>query len=312
MENWNEEIEGEVFIYSQGVKKSKWDVMLMAGIHPEEEAGIFCLQEMINDTEWLQLYGDINVIVIPCRNKAGFHIRTYLEDSKTYNGRIVEDSPFYKMMMTSKGCIVLIKKEMWKEKDRNVFWNRLKNAIGRVMTEGFVHIISLKKNQDIRANTYYYKEKKLIDSNVIDECPKTDFICDIKSLIEKYKPDFLIDVHEGKGNEAYIYVDSKDEEMISNGRHLISCLESLQIPIRRKSEDRRRISDGIFALEDLKSGRMLIDAAGSGKVMVLESGIELKREDRIEVLKKMIEQSMIYEWRKINGKACDSPYNQQL
>lgn len=312
MEKWDKKMEEEVWILSRENITPQYNILLMSGIHPEEEAGVFCLEEMVSHTEWSANYPGINFIVVPCRNRRGFYIRECVENSTAYNGIIVKDNRFYKMMMTSQGYIVLIKKEMWQQKDRKKFWNCLMLELRDVMEEGFVHIISLKKNRDIRANTYYYREEKLIDVNVIDECPKTDFICDLKRVIQECRPDFVIDVHEGKGEDSYVYVDSSDESMISRGKNLIKHLEKQHISVRRHASDRKWIADGIFALEELKSGRSIIEAAAPGKVMVLESGIDQKLEHRINILKKMIEQSLTYEWREIYGKTCDDPYNESV
>ena len=312
MKKWDKEMDEGVWILSQENVTPRYNILLMAGIHPEEEAGVLCLEEMVAHRKWIESYPGINFIVVPCRNRLGFQIQECVENSTAYNGIIVKDNRFCKMMMTSKGCIVLIKKEMWQQKGRKQFWYCLTSELRDVMEEGFVHIISLKKNRDLRANTYYYREEKLIDVNVIDEYPKTDFICDLKRVIQEYRPDFVIDVHEGKGEASYVYIDSCDESMIAGGRYLINYLEEQHISVRRCASDRKRIADGIFALEELKSGRRMIEAAVPGKVMIVESGIDQNLKHRIKILKKMIEQSITYEWREINGKTCDNPYNESL
>ena len=122
----------------------------------------------------------------------------------------------------------------------------------------------------------------------------------------------IIDLHEGKGRETYLYVDPEDGSAVANGEHVITCLEKMEIPIRMNAKDRVKVADGIYSLQQLKSGKRWIELAGHGRVLVLEAGIENEIEKRINILRTGVEQSIAYEWGKINGKTYNNTYNKNV
>lgn len=138
--------------------------------------------------------------------------------------------------------------------DRKAFWENLILSLEEAGADGYIHVMSYRKNTDLRANTYYFHQKELFDLNVKWEYVDVkNGMCDVISLIAKYHPNLVIDLHEGKGKEAYMYVNSKDYEIISAAEHVIDCWKQEGIQVRKSAEDRIRILDGIYALEHLNA-----------------------------------------------------------
>ena len=99
---------------------------------------------------------------------------------------------------------------------------------------------------------------------------------------------------------------------MKNGEHIIISLKKRKIPIRRDAKDRIKIADGIFSLEQLNSGKRWIELVRCGRVLVLETGIENELEQRINILRTGIEQSIAYEWKRINGKTYNNTFNKNV
>ena len=295
---WKELIKEQVWIYEKG-ENTRFTVLLMAGIHPEEEAGVFCLHRLLHDVKWLDDYKDLRVIMVPCRNLYGFNIRRVFRPDGTIIGSQIFEDLYCRIMKCNDEYLIFLKKVMLMESNRIIFWKRVENALRVAKVKGFVHLLSYRKNADLRANTYFFSEKKIHDVNVIGKYPKASFLCDVQAIVDNYKPNLVIDLHEGKGNCSYVYVDSQDERTIEMGKYIIEYFNAQNIPIRRQAADRIKIGDAVYALDYLESGKRLIDIVQGGKVIVLETGIERNLESRIKVLRGAVEQCMLFEWNQI-------------
>lgn len=308
---WCRISENGVWKYSDSTM-SDLTVMVMAGIHPEEEGGVLCLEKLIQDSKWLAAYTNICVIAVPSRNLLGFQIKQCFENTGFLKGKLFFEDEYCKIYTYREEYLIVLKRAMVVKIDRNHFWKLLKNSLKEAKINGFVHLISFRKSIELRANTYYFSGERLVDMNDIGQYPEPPYICNIQNLVQIYKPDLIIDLHEGKGRETYLYVDPEDVSAVANGEHVITCLEKMEIPIRMNAKDRVKVADGIYSLQQLKSGKRWIELAGHGRVLVLEAGIENEIEKRINILRTGVEQSIAYEWGKINGKTYNNTYNKNV
>ena len=300
-----------VWKYSNGEIRDL-TVMIMAGIHPEEEGGVLCLERMMQDSQWLATYKNISVIAVPCRNLFGFQIKQCFENSVFTDRKLFFENEYCKIYTYREEYLIVLKTAMATKTDRKHFWSLLKNSLKEAKINGFVHLISFRQSTELRANTYYFSEERLIDMNDIGQYPQVPYICNVQKLVQLYQPDMVIDLHEGKGKETYLYVDSENKCAVAGGEHIVTCLKKMGIPIRTNANDRVKIDDGIYSLRQLNSGKRWIELVNPGKILVLEAGIENEIKKRINILRVGIEQSIAYEWGRINGKTCNNTFDKNM
>jgi len=290
-----EEIKGQVWLYGENRDYCNDNtVMIMSGIHPEEEAGVFCVNMLINDIEWLESLGQSHVIMIPCRNKLGFSISDSFRRNEEDVSIIIENKycKILKLLDYENNYILIPKREMIVKNNRESKRKKINDVLKQNIEKGFVHIISLRKGNGIRANGYYYNGNRLIDLNAVGEYPNISYICDIEKIINKYNPNIVIDLHEGKGKEVYLYIDSSDETAVLIGKKIIEHINRAGADIRKNASDRKKIADGLFALESLTVGKKMLDMVGNGKVVVVEVGIDNEIQQRIDLLTSIVKQSV--------------------
>ena len=274
-------------------------IALMAGVHPEEEGGVLCLMRMMQDVQWLTVYKNIRLIAVPCRNQFGFRIKQCFKNPECL--KLFFENECCRIYTYGAEYLIVLKIIMASKADRKHFWGLLKNSLSDAKVNGFVHVISFRKSTELRANTYYFSGERLVDMNDVGQYPQVSYICNVQKLVQVYKPDLVIDLHEGKGKDTYLYADPEDKCAVAVGEHIVSCLKKMEIPIRTDAEDRVKIDSGIYSLRQLNSGKRWIELVNPGKILILEAGIENEMEKRISILRMGIEQSIAYEWGRING-----------
>jgi len=263
----------------------------MAGIHPEEECGVLCLEKLVGDKEWLNKYSNLNLIIVPCRNSFAFSIKKCFQDG-VLNGTIIYSDDLCFICKYQNEYIVIPKLQMASQIPREELSNKLKGILTSNKISGFVHIISMRRAKEIRACTFFFNRGVLYDINDIKNIPKRNYLIDVNEIILKYHPSLIIDLHEGKGNKAYVYVDGDDNQSISMGKYVVSSFENKNITVKMNSDDRKRLSDGVFDIQDLIIWRSWKEHVDDSKIILIEAGIDNSETTRIEALKLGVEKCL--------------------
>ena len=218
-------------------------ILISAGVHPEEEAGVLFLQT-------IDKYSDRNnmdLSIIPCRNTYGFFISENLSYNQTF-------------MTCDFGVLYLINKRLlfvpslaFMRTHRNQdMMDLLNDSVSEKGYEGFLDILSLRKSSRLHANTFYVHEGQLLDLNSRSSTIDKVFEFSTNNLLKTHNPNYFIDLHESKGEECYMYVSRDNPKALSLSLQIVSNLIANGVPVRDNAKDRERLQTGVFALESFR------------------------------------------------------------
>lgn len=279
----------EIFFFESPNQKAK-TILLMAGVHPIEEAGIKCLNQFVYGSKWVNNSREFNLIIVPCRNVVGYNVLGKLfNDDGIIAGRLIADNKSMQLYKLEGDYYVVPKHEAHSNNDTQ--WASIISSLNEHVNEGFVNILSRTQDLNIRANTYYYKCKRLIDLNNIGMIPERKGIKEVGQIILDYRPDYIIDLHEGKDNNNYVYVT---DGAVNIGKAIIKEYDARGLAIREYAEDRVAIDRGIYAFEALNSYKSWKSYLNDSEVIIIESGGNRELAKRVESLNIGIEACLEY------------------
>lgn len=219
-------------------------VLISAGVHPEEEAGVLFLQTIDKYSDWNK---DMAISIIPCRNTYGFYISEHLDFSQTFM-----ECDFGSMYLIDKRLLFLPCLAYMRSHGNKDIMNLLNDFLSEKVHEGFLDILSLRKSSQLHANTFYVHEGQLLDLNsrfsIIDQV----FEFSTNNLLKTHNPNYFIDLHESIGEECYIYVSRNNPKALTLSLRLVDALVSSGVPVRNTSKDREMLQTGVFALESFR------------------------------------------------------------
>lgn len=239
-------------------------ILITAGVHPEEEAGVLYLQRFNKHPEWKD---GLAISVIPCRNTYGFFISECLNFDQIY---MVCDSG--ELYYSNKRLLYVPSLSfMRNHRNQNVV-DLICSSLSEKKYEGFLDVLSLRKSSRLHANSFYVCEGKLLDLNSRFSSVDKVFEFSTNNLLRTYNPNYFIDLHESRGKECFLYVSRNNPNAIAISRKIVTALISNNVPMRDSAKDRERIQTGVFALESFPDYRY---CSNRGIVeIVFETGID--------------------------------------
>lgn len=245
-----------------GVNPTK--VLIAAGVHPEEEAGVLYLQAVDKYSDW----GDnVDVSIIPCRNTYGFNISEHL----SFDG-VFRKCRFGDFIM-SDGRLFLIPNLSFLRDHRDVdFVDLVKSFFKQEPFDGFLDILSLRNGSQMHANSFYVHNGFFWDLNSRSGVVDHVFVHSTNNMLAAYAPDCFIDLHESIGNECFIYVSRSNSRAIGLAVSIVESMKGKGVPFRNAAKDRERLHEGLFALESFSDYHG--DPEDRRIEMVFETGID--------------------------------------
>ncbi len=255
------------------MEDSSTRVLISAGVHPEEEAGVLYLQTVNKYSGWNK---DICVSIVPCRNTYGFNITKHLD----FNHRL-KCCDFGDFYLSGEGRFFLVPQLPYlKSKGSICFWESLKNFVYLNSMEGYLDILSLRNSSQIHATSFYMVNGRIFDLNSRSSIIDIVFELSTNNLLREYRPHYFIDLHESIGNVCYLYVRRTDLKACLLARNIVKILIKYNVPIRNSAEDREMLSKGVFALESFSDYSFLEDKCLPVEI-VFETGIDASISDRL-------------------------------
>lgn len=246
-------------------------VLITAGVHPEEEAGVLFLQSFEKDSDW---NNNFDILIIPCRNMNGFFLSEHINFSQTF---LVCD--FGKIYSTNKGLLFVPSLEYLSLHRNQDIINLLSECMSERNYEGFLHVLSIRKSSQLHANSFYVHDGRLYDLNSRSSNVDKIFEFSTNNLLKTYKPNYFIDLHESRGEECYIYVSRDNSTALSLSLRIVDDLVSNGVPVRDSAKDRERIQTGVFALESFQDYRYFPNR--NPIEIVFETGIDATIDQRL-------------------------------
>lgn len=258
-------------------------ILISAGVHPEEEAGVIYLKKIYKCSEWSN---DMDIYIISCRNTYGFNITNNINNAKLQFS--CETGEFYKigervLFIPCLDFIRCVGKKLQIKSLITPFSEALKY-------EGFIDIVSLRNNSQIHANSYYLYEGNLLDLNSRFSHIDSVFEFSTNNILNKYKPHYYLDLHESIGSECFLYVSKNNEHAITIAHDIVKNMISHNIPFRDCAKDRIKLERGIFALESFTDYPLSKDVFPVE--IIFETGIDVCVEKRIHWIEIFIQSAL--------------------
>ena len=287
---------GEPAYYFSHKFNGDTNFMVMAGVHPQEEAGIYALgcllsQNNIPHSDKLQ-----EMFVIPCRNTLGFHIQSIYEKSKN---QIVDDNPYFTMIQSIHCELVLVIAKMNGRLPFGNFewWAALKKRLSEYHSKLLMHVVifSHSLNRTMRGNSYIFYENQFYDFNAGFGVHPWKHITELTSVINKANPQIIIDLHEGLGHGFYLYADPKNSFALQAGKVIISNMRQAGWSINNHVRFRELVCDGIYDQTSLQKKGSVNDVISQNTIfLVFETGIDLHLEERVKCHLDALKFAIIY------------------
>lgn len=247
-------------------------ILISAGVHPEEEAGVIYLKKNHKYSKWSN---NMDIYTISCRNAYGFNITDNIKDVNLQFS--CETGDFYK---TGERILFIPNLDFIRCTGKGLQVKSLITPFLDVLKyEGLIDIVSLRNNSQIHANSYYLYKGRLLDLNSRLSLIDSIFEFSTNNILSKYKPHFYLDLHESIGSECFLYVSKNNEHAIAVAQGIVDNMMSLNVPFRDYAKDRIKLERGVFALESftdypLSQGVFPIE-------IIFETGIDACIEQRI-------------------------------
>lgn len=216
-------------------------VLITAGVHPEEEAGVLFLQTFNKYSEWKN---GITISVIPCRNTYGFFFSEHFSFDQIY--MVCDCGDLY--YSNKRLFYVPSLSYMRVHRDQNLV-DLICSSLSEKKYEGYLDVLSVRKGSRLHANSFYVCEGKFLDLNSRFSSIDKVFEFSTNNLLRTYNPNYFIDLHESRGKECFLYVSRNNPKALAFSRKIVAALVSNNVPLRDYAKDRERIQTGVFALE---------------------------------------------------------------
>ncbi len=267
----------DIWVLNEHAKKI---AVVMAGVHPEEEAGVYCIAHALAQPEVLKLRENVGIILIPCRSPEGFGARDFWDETGQLKGDIVFQNQTGWLWHVEEAYVFLPTAGMIDS------WENLEKELAKYKIQGIVYMVSLRRNSSIRANGYYFDGEKLYDSNSSSHWSDKAFQ-GFYYVIKKYKPGLILDLHEGLGMSAYWYLDENMAQVSQMGNQVSNRCQREHMVLRDYAQDRIFLKKGQFSIRGLQCFSRIEKSGCGGIYVVVENGIEQKLEDRVKLLEKL-------------------------
>lgn len=268
----------DIWVWNEHAQKT---AVVMAGVHPEEEAGVYCIAHALAHPEILNLDENVGIILIPCRSPGGFSARDFWDERGQLKGDIVFQNQVGWLWRMEEAYVFLPTSRMVDN------WKNLVRELAEYKIHGAVYIVSLRRNSSVRANGYYFDGEKLYDSNSSSHWSDKVFQ-GFDYVIRKYKPGLILDLHEGLGMSAYWYLDENMVQASQLGNQVSNRCQKEHIVLRDCAEDRIFLKKGQFSIRGLQCFSRIEKSGYQGIYVVVEGGIEQKLEDRVKLLERLM------------------------
>lgn len=246
-------------------------MLISAGVHPEEEAGVLFLQAF---DKYSDRNNDVNLSIIPCRNIYGFFISEHMTFDQTFM-----TCDFGELYLANKRLLFVPSLAYMRSHRNQDIMNLLKDSLSEKAYEGFLDIISLRKGSRFHANSFYVHEGQLLDLNGRSSTVDKVFEFSTNNLLRKHNPDYFVDLHESRGEECYLYVSRNDSKALALSQRIVDDLTINGVPMRDTSKDREKLQTGVFALESFHD---YFYYPNSGLVeIIFETGIDSTIDHRL-------------------------------
>jgi len=290
---------GEPTYYYSRMFNGKNRVILMAGAHPIEEAGVYALHTLLSRIDFLCFENIEELIIIPCRNPLGFNA------SSTYERnchQVVTDNIHFTLLQDTISdtlyptFFVHVKMNGKLSFGCTEWWSALKAEISLYNFE-LIHLLIFPPllNGAIRGNSYLYHNHRFYDFNSGFGLFDWSHLKGLADFIKKINPNILIDLHEGLGNGFYIYVNPDSDTDLQMGNTIIPEMQKIGWTINNNVRFRQRLSNGLYSQTSLQKNGTISNALNPGNTfMTFETGINLHLNERIkcnlDAIKIVIEQ----------------------
>ena len=246
-------------------------VLITAGVHPEEEAGVLYLRTKTIRSDWNN-YLDISIV--PCRNVYGFDIAKHIGSNSKH--RDYYFGTFYQ----SKGRLFFVPSLSYIRNENNTDLRMLlTKTLSEESYKGFLDILSLRQGSQIHANSFFVQNGVLIDLNSRNNNLDSVFEFSTNNLLRTFNPHYFVDLHESLGEECFIYVSKNSPKAYSLAVRIIESLKAKCVPIRNTAKDRNLLYEGIFALESFVDYNSFCEE--NPIEMIFETGIDAAIDQRI-------------------------------
>lgn len=283
----------DIWVWNEQAKKT---AVVMAGVHPEEEAGVYCIAHVLAHPEILYFEENIRIILIPCRSPRGFGARDFWDERGKLKGDIVFQNQIGWLWRMDEAYVFIPTSGMVDD------WKNLEKKLAEYRIQGMVYMVSLRRNSSIRANGYYFDGEKLYDSNSGSHWSDKAFQ-GFYYVIRKYKPGLILDLHEGLGMSVYWYLDQNKVQASQLGNQVSNRCQEENVVLRDCAEDRIFLKKGQFSIRGLQCFSRVEKSGYEGIYVVLEGGIEQKLEDRVNLLERVMVLWLEEYGREQHGKA---------
>lgn len=288
-------------LYSIFNNINTYTVLLSAGIHPEEEAPVIYLKQVIETQELFSDFSDFRFIVVPCRNYLGYTVVNRV--LKSDNTIVVYADKLCKVLKKHDEYLVIPSLKLIEKSDKTIQLT-IVSALQKINVKGYIHIVSFSKNKNIHANTYFFDSHRLVDINQpLKNYPKD--IVDYEGLIAKYQPDLIIDLHEGKNEKVYFYVDKGKTSLQKKVKEAINALKYEKFSLREFANDRELLFPGCFNIVGLQCS-FFQDYAPRSEMVILEGGILNDYNERIRAIDIGVRSLLMSTLNENNDKTSDN------
>ena len=214
------------------------------------------------------------ISIIPCRNTFGFYISEHLGFAQTFM-----ECDFGAVYLIEKHLLFVPSLAYMRTHGNQDMMNLLNDFVSEKAYEGFIDILSLRKNSQLHANTFYVHEGQLLDLNSRSSTVDKIFEFSTNNLLKTHKPNYFIDLHESRGEECYIYVSRDNPKALTLSLRIVDDLVSSGVSVRDSAKDRERLGTGVFALESFRSYRYCPNK--NPIEIVFETGIDATIDQRL-------------------------------